>query len=630
MLLCAVPVVLGHKGATLFETPWQVIPQRDRRPLRPSVPEADRSDQGKVFLEHADTLRYKEQPVNPFTGETPEQYQVLVGKVQFRKGGMHMYCDSAYFYETSESFDAFGNVKMEQGDTLFVYGDQLLYDGATGLATLYADAGRKVRLINRDVTLTTDIFNYDMEQEVGYYNTGGTLSDKSNTLVSREGEYYPSTKYAYFYRHVELESDGREDTLRMFTDSLVYNTETHVAQIIDRTRIVNADGTIYSTSGFYNTETGVADLYSRSTVVMKRGNTLTGDTLTYDRTLGFGEAFGNMLFTDSARQSSIGGDYGYYNELTDSAFVTGRAIAKEYSRGDTLYLHGDTINSYTDIDSIRVMNVFHKVRFFRSDMQGLCDSLSYWQGDSIMYMYRHPVVWSDTRQIYGNVIYLHLNDSVIDWIRLPDFAFTAEHLAEDCYNQMTGADMTVWFEDNKMRRLYIDGNLQMNLFPLENDSTVNKMVFLESTYLDGYFKNNTLESGRIWPDNNGTVTPLYLARKNAYYLDKFEWYEDLRPNTPGDVFVIPQRMIDLINSAPPVEQRKRVSREDARTHPDAPDEPSDSIATPGLRSGRDLLNADAPAITQEPGAPEQPQEPEAQDTPAAVLTGEPDTVDTDE
>lgn len=580
LLLTVIPfAVHGLVGDSMAAIP--VIPRDRRQPIRPMVPDADRNNTDKVFLEHADTLRYREGRPDPFTGMMPDKFQVLVGNVVFRKGGMMMYCDSAYLYEDSESFDAFSNVRMEQGDTLFVYGDELRYDGDDAMAVLYGYNGRKVRLINREVELLTDIFNYDLNREVGYYDVGGELRDKTNVLTSREGEYYPSTKFAYFYRKVVLQSDGREDTVHMYTDSLVYNTDTHIAQIIDRTRIVNKDGELYSTSGFYNTSTGLADLYSRSMVVTRRGNTLTGDTLAYDRNLGYGEAFGHMIFTDSARHMSIEGDYGYYNEITDSACVTGRAVAKEYSRGDTLYMHGDTINAYIEVDSLHVTNLFHKVRFYRNDMQGLCDSLSYSQADSLMYMYRHPVVWSNERQIFGNVIYLHLNDSIIDWVRLPDFAFTAELVGEDCYNQMSGSDMTVWLDDEEMRRIYVDGNMQMIMFPMERDSTVNKFAFVESSYMDAYFNKGAITTGRVWPENNGNVTPLYLARKNSYFLPKFAWYEELRPRTPGEIFVIPQGMVELINSAPPVEPRKKPVREDAQPSPKAPD-PADSSDSPEM------------------------------------------------
>ena len=597
VILLTLPVIVSSIAAER-----KIKPRAPHVRIAPTVPAANRYQEGKVFLEHADLLHYEKIPVAEDAEEIPEQYQVLNGNVVMRKGDMFMYCDSAYFYEESNSFDAFGNVRMEQGDTLFVYADELNYDGASELAILYADFGKKVRLINKDVKLETDVFNYDMLNEVGYYTNGGVLTDKQNKLTSVAGEYHPNTKDAYFNYNVHLRSLQNADTLHIYTDSLDYNTATHIAKIVSKSEIVNSDGVIYSTSGIYNTGTGVGDLYKRSLVVTKRGSTLTGDTLFYDRTKGFGEAFGGVIVTDSVRQVSLHGEYGFYDEIADSAFVTIRALAKEYSRGDTLYLHGDTINAYTEPDSTKVTNAFHRVRFYRSDMQGICDSLSMTDRDSIMYMYRHPVVWSDERQIFGNVIYLHLNDSTIDWARLPQFGFTAEHIAEDCYNQLSGTDLTAWFNDSTLRRLYVEGNVQLIMFPMENDSTYNKYVQTESSYMDSYYDHNTVDSIHFWPETTTKVVPLYLARKNSYFLPKFAWYEDLRPWSPEDVFNVPQAMIDLINSADPVSSTvaERKTKESERRRPNAAAPPEPVPKTEKL-----------PDKPDEPEAPDKPDAPDA-------------------
>lgn len=376
---------------------------RDSTPIAPTVPRADRHQRGKVFLERADRLK---------ADQSLGDFSILIGNVELRKGDMFMYCDSANLYDSSNSLTAFGNVRMEQGDTLFVYADELDYDGNTELAVLYADPGKKVRLINRDVTLETDVFNYDLGIDLGYYDVWGTLTDKRNKLVSREGEYNPNTKDANFYTRVVLESVSEKgDTLYIYTDTLSYNTDTHIALLTCPSRIVNADGTIFTRNGEFDTDTNIGNLYERSTVVTERGNTLTGDTLYYDRSLGYGEAFGNMILTDSIRQSAIEGDYGFYNELTDSAFVTGHARALEYSRPDTLYMHGDTIRSFMLEDSTHVMIANPRVRIYRVDLQGICDSLTYMERDSILYMNRHPVVWTgpaaDIRQYHTGASQRH-------------------------------------------------------------------------------------------------------------------------------------------------------------------------------------------------------------------------------
>lgn len=570
---------------------------RRREPIRPTIPGANRYQPGKVFLEHADQLYYNEYP-----GGAPEdQFQVLVGNVKLRRNDMFMYCDSARFYESTNSLDAFGNVRMQQGDTLFVYADELNYDGLDEMAVLYANPGKKVRLINRDVKLETDIFNYDMSRNVGYYNVGGVLTDKVNRLTSMEGEYYPNTKYAYFYTNVVLVSNRTKSPLTMRTDSLIYNTATHVAELVSPTLITNADGEIESSSGQYNTNTGVADLYHRSMVRTRRGNTLTGDTLFYDRIKQYGEARGNMILTDSARHSSLLGNYGFYDEARDSAFVTGRALAKEYSRGDTLFLHGDTINAYLDLsDSTRVTNVFHRVRFYRSDMQGLCDSLSMTERDSIMYMYRNPVVWSGERQLLGNVILVHLADSTVDWARLPQTGLAVEHIAEDCYNQISGTDMTAWFNDSTLRRLYVEGNVQLIVFPMESDSTYNKFAFTESSYMDGYFGANRIESVHFWPETTTAVTPLYLAKRTSYFLPKFRWHENIRPYNKFDVFNVPEEMEEMMLTAEPLSpvvldrNIKAMNKPNDRAPRDADAPPAGRSEADGAGEGASKATADRP------------------------------------
>ena len=184
---------------------WSVLADNTaRRPeIRPMIPTADRTAGNRVFLERADLLHKQPQ----------DSFMILVGDVVFTKGPMRMRCDSAHYFAESESMDAFGNVSMEQGDTLFVYADELNYDGPTEIATLYADPGKKVRLINKDVELETDVFVYDLGIDLGYYEVGGRLTDPNNTLTSLKGEYVPSTKEANFYVDVHLNSRNTDDTL---------------------------------------------------------------------------------------------------------------------------------------------------------------------------------------------------------------------------------------------------------------------------------------------------------------------------------------------------------------------------------------------------------------------------------
>lgn len=610
---CLIAVAALLATAMLSPSKAQTV-RTDRTPIRPQIPLADRDDESRVFLEHAEKLMSK-----PYA-----DYQILVGDVKFRRGGMFMYCDSAHFYDKTGSFDAFGNVKMRQGDTLFIDGDELNYNDSLQLATIYAEFGKKVKLQNCDVTLLTDVFNYDMGLDLGYYDVGGELIDNQNRLTSTIGEYSPTTKDATFTNNVHLESLS-SDTLEIYTEHLVYNTNTHIAELNDFSRIVSSDGVIETTNGVYNTESTDTELYERSTVTANNGNTLTGDTLFYNRNTGIGRAYGNIELQDTTNKVIMYGDYGYYDEFIDSAFVTGRARAVEYSQGDSLHLHGDTIRMFRVItvpapvaetpnsdmydsedmsdsmdiaeseetldsmpevdysdsiqtaaisdsvppvalteslssalisdsivaqpDTVRYLVAAPHVKFFRNDMQGVCDSMTFVSRDTMIWMNYKPIVWSDNRQITGSTIQVHLNDSTVDWAKVPSNAFMAEFIEDGYYNQLSGKEMIAQFIDGKLNHLDVNGNVMAISFPEEDDSTINKVTNIESSFLAADFKDNAIQKMKLWTQTNATVTPLYLAKKSLFFLAGFKWFDEFRPSSPDDIFDFPDTLLDLFDDA---------------------------------------------------------------------------------
>lgn len=315
----------------------------------------------KVYLIHSDLLRKD--------SRHPDA-QVVVGNVVFRHDSVYMYCDSAYYYDKISSFEAFSNVKMNQGDTLFLYGDRLYYDGNTQIA----EVRMNVRMENRNTTLLTDSLNYDRVYNLGYFFDGGTLMDEQNVLTSEWGQYNPGTKQSVFNYNVKLVNPQ----FTLTSDTLEYNTASKIANIVGPSDILSDNNHIYSEKGTYNTVTGKAYLLDRS-VLTNEGKQLTGDSLFYDRNEGLGEAFRNMVLTDTVNKNMMTGEYGYYNEKKKYAFATDKAVAVDYSQGDSLFLHGDTLLMETfhlDTDSMfREMRAFHKVRFYRTDVQGVADSL---------------------------------------------------------------------------------------------------------------------------------------------------------------------------------------------------------------------------------------------------------------
>ncbi len=490
----------------------------------PRHTQVEEDDPNKVYLLNSDQLT--------FDKERSADYRVLRGNVIFRKDSMYMYCDSAYFYETSNSLDAFSNVRMEQGDTLFIYSDVLYYNGNEQVARLRDN----VRMENREVTLFTDSLNYELQPNIGYYFAGGMLVDSENELSSVYGQYSPDTKQAVFNFDVELVNEN----YTLYSDTLEYNTDTKIADIVGPSTIVSDSNLIITSAGWYNTTDDRAMLLKRS-IVTSKGQSLTGDTIFYNRASGFGEVFGNMLLTDTTRSVIMEGQYGYYNELTEFSFATDSARMLEYSQGDTLFLHADSLSMQLILpDSTRMMRGYYGVRFFRNDMQGVCDSLQYTTADSLLNMYKEPILWHENYQVTGDTIRVHMNDSTADWALVPGSAFVAQHKDSTYYDQVSGKEIKAWFENGELRLIDVSGNAQTIFYPQERDSTLTGLNRAEGGFIRMYLRDQLMEKIVIWPQPQGTLTPMNMISPEQLYLPAYRWFEELRPVSPDDIYRRPE------------------------------------------------------------------------------------------
>lgn len=479
----------------------------------------------KVYLLRADKLKKDAQHPDA---------QIVVGNVVFRHDSVYMYCDSAYYYDKINSFEAFSNVRMEQGDTLFLYGDRLYYYGLTQIAQMRMN----VRMENRTTTLLTDSLNYDRVFNLGYFFDGGTMMDDQNVLTSEWGEYSPSTKLSVFYYNVKLENPQ----FTMLSDTLKYSTLTKVANIVGPSDIYSDDNYIYSESGYYNTQTGKADLYQRS-VLTSDNRHLTGDSLFYDRNTGVGEAFSNIVMTDTVNKNMMLGDYGYYNEKLKNAFVTKNAVAIDYSQGDSLFLHADTLSMNTfhlDTDSMyREVRAYHKVRFYRTDVQGVADSLVFSSKDSCLIMYKDPILWNENQQLLGEQINIYMNDSTIDWAHIINQALSVEQIPVDTtlFNQISGKEIKAYFEDGLMEKVEVIGSVRLVYYPMDSDSLLIGMNVSETSQLDIYLENQQLERMVMSPKSNGTLYPMSQIPQEKSHLDNFVWFDYIRPLNKKDIFI---------------------------------------------------------------------------------------------
>ena len=485
---------------------------------------ADAPKDKRVYLVHADRLRY-DRYVN-------SEAQILNGKVQFRHSGASLYCDSAYFYEASNSFEAFGHVKMYQGDTLSLFSDYAFYDGNDELAM----ARYNVQLKNRTTTLYTDSLNFDRIYDNAYFFEGGKMVDGKTTLVSDWGEYNTDTKLAVFNFNVKM----RSKDMYLTTDTLYYDTRTSMAEIVGPTDIISGKSHIYSERGYYDTKNDRARLLDRS-VMTNQGKTLVGDSVWHDDKTGMSKAYYNVIYVDSVNKNKLTCDYGEYNSETGYAMCTNRAVSIDYSQRDSLFMHADTFKIYTfniNTDSVyRKIHAYNKVRAYRTDVQAVCDSLVYNSLDSCMTMYRDPIVWNHSQQLVGDEIQVFMKDSVVDHAHVIDNAFSVEELNDgESFNQISSKEMFAFFKQGAIDEAQAKENVLIVYYPVdEADSSFVGLNYTETSELRIFMENRKMK--KIWmPKAEGTLYPMSQIPPEKKFLPGYAWYDYIRPRNRYDIF----------------------------------------------------------------------------------------------
>jgi len=273
--------------------------------------------------------------------------------------------DSAYFYPQDNGFDAFGNVVINQGDTLHIFSDKLNYNGNTKTAILTDN----VKMVDKDATLTTNHLTYNTATRIGTYTDGGKLVNKDNTLLSKNGYYFASTRDSYFRYDVSLTTP---DAL-VKTDTMRYNTGSKIAYFYGPTHIYSIGkdktpktkkndtarkdrDTLYTENGQYNTVTEQA-AFGKNNLYTSGTKSLKGDSLFYDKLKGYGRAVKHVTFTDKEQKTTIKGNLGTYFKdeertvMTEDPYIIIVTEKKDTTKTDSL----------TRADSVRKADSVFKI-----------------------------------------------------------------------------------------------------------------------------------------------------------------------------------------------------------------------------------------------------------------------------
>jgi lipopolysaccharide export system protein LptA len=456
---------------------------------------------------------------------------LLKGNVAFRHRGALMYCDSAYLYQESNSLNAFGKVRILQGDTIKLTGSKLNYNGNSGLAVITG----QVVLTDRKTTLTSEELTYDMSKDLAFYLNRGALADGENDLTSKRGYYYSKQSRVFFSDSVLLVNPK----YRVVADSLSYLTKSATVLFSGPTRIssTGADSTwIQCENGFYDTKQSKSRFY-RPNKVVSGSKLLSGDTLDFDNNTRKGRASGRVLFSDTTQSISISGDRGFSDEKKREAFVTGNAELIRYFDKDTLFLHADTL--YAREDTVAVTSswiAIRNVRFYKSDLQGSCDSLSYSTPDSMLVMNYNPVLWSDSNQITAGLIQMRLLDAGPQYMKLETDPFICSLVDSIHFNQISGRTMDGFFTDGSLTSVMVYGNGQSVYFTEDKKGAITGVNVAECSDMRILLVEQKVSEIILINEPDATLYPLSEAPQELLMLKGLDWKDSLRPKDRADIF----------------------------------------------------------------------------------------------
>jgi lipopolysaccharide export system protein LptA len=476
----------------------------------------------KIRIIKANTLQYN---------KGIKDAQQLIGDVVFEHDSAYMYCDTALLFVEDNSFEAFGSVRIVQGDSIKMTGDSVTYFGKDKIAKLKGN----IHFTDGNLILVTDQLDYDMNTKIGYYTNGATITsiENNNVLVSKIGSYHSDSKTLFFKDSVKLTNPK----YIIESDTLIYNTESEVSYFHGATTITSDSNLIYCEHGWYDTKNEKSAFWQNSYLQTKE-QTLSGDSIFYDRILGIGEAFGNVLIQDTTNKIDIQGGYAFYNEIIDSSLVTDCPLLIQYFEKDTLYLTADTLSIKQDSTTqLRLFRAFQNVLLYKQDLQASCDSLVYSEIDSMMYFMKEPIIWSDENQLTGKDIQIRTFDGVIDRLFIDKKATIiseADSLLN--FNQIQGKTIEGLFnKENKLETIYVRGNGEVIYFMGEDKKPITDINHTQCAEMKITLKNNQIDKIKFYTKPTASMKAIVNVLEVDRKLSNFNWDLSKRPYSSEDL-----------------------------------------------------------------------------------------------
>lgn len=486
----------------------------------------------KVHLLHANSIKSDK--------NIKQGAKRLIGSVKFKQDSTIMTCDSAYLFSEENMFEAYSNVHLyKEGDNNIDVRSQFLrHDGNLKIAHFRYD----VVMRDTQVVMYTDSLDYDISNDIGYYLYGAEIVDSATTLTSKKGYYYNQHNNIYFKDNVVVRHNDNE--YQMYTDTLKYNTVSEVSYFFGPTEFYNDTNYLYSEFGWYNTVNNKS-LFRKNALYTNPKQSIEADSLFYDRTNEHGIAFSNVVAVDSNEQVTVKGNYLEFFQKTEKSLVTDSALLIAIFEDDSLFLHADTLLTNVDTSGNRSFIAFNHVKIFKSNFQAKTDSLFFSMKDSVAEFHGAPILWADQNQITADYIEAFVVNETLDRFKLYNGGLIISEEDSLHYNQIKGAEMIGYLNNNELSKIDVFKKSQTIYFPVDEEGIVgvNKSTSENITLL---LKDNAVNRIIYRSKFEGNMLPLDDVSPNDMKVKEFVWFDYLRPQKAPDVFNwIPIRESDI-------------------------------------------------------------------------------------
>ncbi|HEX8562880.1 MAG TPA: OstA-like protein [Flavobacterium sp.] len=516
----------------------------------------------KIIIENAD---YSERNEAAIPGAV-----LASGNVRVNHDGVIITCNKAYIFQEENYLKAFGDVRLVQGDTLFMNSKYAEYNADTRQAF----AAGAVSMRSPDMTLVTDTLHFDRNSQQAYYSTNGRITNKDNVLTSKSGRYYVPQKKFTFRTAVTITNP--EYVVK--SNHLDYYNNSGHSYLFGPSTITSKQNYIYTEKGFYDSKKNVGH-FLRKSYIKYKDRLIEGDSLYYDRKREFASATNNVKVTDSINRGVVKGHYGEVYRNQDSMYVTKRAVAINLVENDSVYIHGKKL-MVTGKAENRIVRAFNNARFYKTDMSGKCDSIHSSQSRGLTQMIGRPILWNMDNQMTGDVMHLISNNKTekLDSLKVLNNAFIiSKDTIGTGFNQVKGLNLYGKFRENKLYEVDIVKNTEV-IYYMRNDD--NKLVGINkgvgskiNLILDG----NKIDVLTFFGNPESEVFPEKDLPENLRKLRGFVWRGEERIMTKDDIFppeenalnekIVRESAAEMAKENVPMEIRKETLEYDRNNPP---------------------------------------------------------------